>query len=206
MEPLATWELGLSGNGTRHPLPAVPRSLRPCHALSVPPRGAPILSQPQGDPGTVAGREHPASPTLSSWVPADRVRGRLGTAVAWLPWLVQQDDAPWRFPWQQQHGPRAARCGLQKDPLAFPHWRHPHMSPPAPAAFVCAPAPQGTPWYLRDCHPWGQGPIALLTPPCSPGKRGWVRARGRCKGTPLAPTPKASYPSLCLAVAHLLLH
>lgn len=29
--------------------------------------------------------------------------------------------------------------GLQKDPLAFPCWRHPHVSSPAPAA-VCASA------------------------------------------------------------------
>lgn len=36
MEPLATWELGLSGNGTRQPLPALPWPLHRRFARGVP--------------------------------------------------------------------------------------------------------------------------------------------------------------------------
>lgn len=71
MEPLATWELGLSGNGTRHPLPALPWPLRPCRTLGCPTQGCPHPVTARGDPGTVTGREHPASPTLSTQVPGD---------------------------------------------------------------------------------------------------------------------------------------
>lgn len=64
MGPLATWELGLSGNGTRQPLPALTRFLHPFCSLGALPWDAPILSQPQGDPRMVTGRQHPASPAL----------------------------------------------------------------------------------------------------------------------------------------------
>lgn len=62
MEPLAAWELSLSGNGTRQPLPALTWFLHPFCSLGALPRDAPILSQ--GDPRMMTGRQQPASPTL----------------------------------------------------------------------------------------------------------------------------------------------
>ena len=102
-----------------------------------------------------------------------------------------------QFPWQQR-GPSAARCGLQKDPLAFPHWRHPHVSPPAPAAVSVLLPPTRDTVVPSRLPPQGQGPIAPLTPPCSPGKSEWVRTRGQCKGTSLASAPEASCPRVGL--------
>lgn len=64
MEPLAAWELGLSGNGTRQPLPTLTWFLHPFCSMGALPSDAPILLQPQGDPRMVTGRQHPASPAL----------------------------------------------------------------------------------------------------------------------------------------------
>lgn len=172
MEPLAAWELGLSGNGTRHPPPALLWPLHPCCALSVPPRSATIPSQPEGEPGTVAGREQPASPTL------DRAQGRLGTVVAWLPWPVWQHNAPQQFPWQQQCGLSSARCGLQKDPLAFYPWRHPDLFPPALAAVsVLLPSARDT-MVLSKLPPVGTETHCTTYTPMLPQKEGMGEEQG----------------------------
>lgn len=197
MEPLAAWELGLSGNGTRHPLPALPWPLCPCLTLGVPPRGAPIPSQPQGDPGMVADREHPASPTLSSQMPVDGTQGRLGTTVAWLPWLVRQDDAPPAVSMAAAARSKLCEVWAAERPPLFPPLETSSRVPSSPSSCICGPASHKGHCGTRQTATMGTETHAL-TPPCSLGKRGWVRVRGQWKGTPLAPTPEASYPTVGL--------
>lgn len=64
-----------------------------------------------------------------------------------------------QFPWQQQRGPSSVRCGLQKDPLSFPRWRHPHVSPPAPAAVSVVLPPTRDTVVPSRLPPWGQRPM-----------------------------------------------
>lgn len=177
VEPLAAWELGLSGNGTRHPLPALPWPLCPCLTLGVPPQGAPIPSQPQGDPGMVADREHPASPTLSSQMPVDGTQGRLGTTVAWLPWPVRQDDAPLAVSMAAAARSKLCEVWAAEGPPLFPPLETSSRVPSSPSSCICGPASHKGHCGTLQTATMGTETHAL-TPPCSPGKRGWVREGG----------------------------
>jgi len=155
------------------PLPALPRPPRPCHALGVPPMGALTLSQPQGDQGMGAGREDPASCTLSAQVPADGGRGRLGLQWPRRPGRCGRMKLHGSFHGSSNSAVRALRdVGCRRTPSPSPTGDNltcplqpQHLCP-------CSCLPQGTPWYPPECHPRGQGPPTPLTPPCTPGKRG----------------------------------
>lgn len=100
MEPLAAWELGLSGNSTRQPLPALPRPLQLCFARGVPPGVPPPHHSTPQHP------VEPMQPTPKTWTglawlgqclflgAPGWMLGMLGTAVALSPWPERQEDAP----------------------------------------------------------------------------------------------------------------
>lgn len=95
-----------------------------------------------------------------SWVPLAGCWGCWGQRWPCLPGRSGRRMLRRQFPWQQQRGPSAARCGLQDNPppLASPCWRHPQVSPPGvllpPARDTVAPSrvPQGDRDPLH-CHP-----------------------------------------------------
>lgn len=95
-----------------------------------------------------------------SWVPLAGCWGCWGQRWPYLPGRSGRRMLRRQFPWQQQRGPSAARCGLQEDP---------------PPCFPLLETSSGVPSWCasasrrRHCGPLqsatrGQGPLAL--PPC----------------------------------------
>lgn len=115
-------------------------------------------------------------------------------AGAWEGWGQRWPCLPGRsgrmmlrrqFPWQQQRGPSAARCGLQEDPpLASPCWRHPQVSPPG----VLLPPARDT--VVPSRVPQGDRDPSHRHPACTK-PRGWPPQHGAA--------------GLCMAVPPLLL-